>query len=97
MPEIVTEEKRKLAEKAAAKTAPLGTDIDLSRYDTESEKHSYQRDPSQLPPDEKQQMLKSGVIVDDLSGRSGTFIQKDQSPVHFSAKQEGIEVMSISE
>lgn len=93
----VKSDRREIAEKAARKSAALGTDIDLSRYATEAEKHPYVPDPSGLPPEEKMHMLKAGVILEDLSRRSGTFIQKDQSPVHFSAQQEGVEVMSISE
>ncbi len=88
---------REIARKAAQKPAALGTDIDLSRYATEAEKHPYVDDPAKLSPEEKKHMLKAGVVLDDLSRRSGTFIQKDQTPVHFSAQQEGVEVMSISE
>lgn len=89
--------RRRIAEEAARKPAALGTDIDLSRYAAEAEKHPFVSDPSSLPPEEKAHMLKAGVIVEDLSRRSGTFIQKDQSPIYFSAQQEGVEVMSISE
>ncbi|PKH47686.1 cysteine desulfurase activator SufB, partial [Dehalococcoides mccartyi] len=41
--------------------------------------------------------LESGVILDDLKERSGTYIQMDNHPVHFSAQQDGIEIMSTSE
>jgi Fe-S cluster assembly scaffold protein SufB len=42
-------------------------------------------------------MLKAGVSLDDISQRSGTFIQTDNTPVHASITQEGVEVMAISQ
>jgi len=42
-------------------------------------------------------MLGAGIILDSPKERSGTFIQMDNSPVHFSAQQEGVEVMTTSE
>jgi len=42
-------------------------------------------------------MLGVGVILDDVSQRSGTFIQMDNAPVHSSVRQEGIEVMPTSQ
>ncbi|MFO8101127.1 MAG: SufD family Fe-S cluster assembly protein [Dehalococcoidia bacterium] len=91
-----SQDKRSLAQQAQDKAASLGSDIDLTGY-SEGERHPYQKDLSGLPPEEKEAMLGAGVMVDDVSQRSGTFIQKDQAPIHFSASQEGVEVMSISE
>ena len=88
------QEKAKAAEK---KPAAFGADIDLSRYATESEEQPYQADPSQLPARTKEQMLGSGVVLDNPGQRTGTFIQTDNAPVHFSSRQEGIEVMSVSQ
>ena len=85
------------AKAAEDKLAALGEDVDLSAYVTSAEGQPYQADPSQLPAKAKEQMRGAGVILDDLSQRSGTFIQVDQSPVHFSTSQEGVEVMSISQ
>ncbi len=95
MPEVNS--RRKAAEEAANKAAALGTDIDLSKYETDEEKYAYEEDPSRLPDEEKASMLRAGVMVDDRSGRAGTFVQKDQTPVHFSTIQEGVEVLSMSE
>ncbi len=36
-------------------------------------------------------------MLDDLSLRTGTFIQMDNTPIHSSTKQEGIEVMATSQ
>jgi len=85
------------AKAAAAKPANLGEDIDLSLYDTSAEEQPYQNDPSKLPARAKEQMLEAGVILDDVKQRSGTYIQMDNTPVHISMKQEGVEVMAVSQ
>jgi hypothetical protein len=89
-----------LKEKAKAavnKPAALGEDIELANFAAEAETLPYQADASQLPAKAKEQMLGAGVIVDDTSQRSGTYIQMNNTPVHTSAKQEGIEVMAVSQ
>jgi len=85
------------AKAAATKPAALGEDIDLSAYTSSAEEQPYQADPSQLPAKAKEQMLEAGVILDDMSQRAGTFIQMDNTPVHSSIRQEGIEVMPTSQ
>ena len=96
MSEMTLTEKRRLAEGVLEKKAAWGPDIDLRQYDSKGSEHRYVEDPSELPSEDKTVMLGSGIILDDLSQRSATFLQKDQSPVHFSSSQEGIEVTSIS-
>ncbi len=88
---------RDKAKAASAKPAALGEDIDLSQYTNSADEQSYQDDPSKLPADAKHQMLEAGIILDDVSQRSGTFIQVDNAPVHSSSRQEGIEVMAMSQ
>ena len=88
---------RDKAKAASAKPAAFGEDIDLSTYISSTEEQPYQADPSKLPARAKEQMLEAGVILDDVSQRSGTFIQMDNAPVHSSVRQEGIEVMATSE
>jgi len=85
------------AKAAVSKTAALGEDIDLSKYVGSSEEHPYQADPSQLPAKAKEQMLGAGVMLDNASQRSGTYIQMDNTPVHSSIRQEGVEVMAVSQ
>ena len=98
MPEIKSPKTYKdRAKAAAAKPAALGEDIDLSNYISSAEEQPYQADPSELPSQAKQRMLGAGVILDDTSQRSGTFIQMDNTPVHNSIRQEGIEVMAVSQ
>lgn len=85
------------AKAAAGKPAILGDDIDLHTYEREAERPPYQDDPSQLPSEAKELMLEAGIILDDPSQRSGTFIQMDNTPIHSSIKQEGIEIMTVSQ
>lgn len=87
---------RDKARAASAKAADIGDDINLSNYVSSAEEQPYQADPSQLPARAKNQMLETGVILDDVSQRSGTFIQVDNTPVHSSISQEGVEVMAVS-
>ncbi len=88
---------RDKAKKAAAKPAALGEDIDLSNYAASAEEQPYRDDPSQIPDKAKKQMLEAGVILDDVSQRSGTFIQMDNTPIHSSMREEGVEVMAVSQ
>ena len=85
------------AKEAVAKPAALGEDIDLSTYAGSAEEQPYQADPSKLPAKAKEQMLGAGVILDDVSQSSGTYIQMDNTPVHSSVRQEGVEVMAVSQ
>ena len=87
---------RELAEKALEKKPALGEDIDLSAYSSSAEEHRYQNEPSQLSSQEKENMLKVGITLDDRSQRAGTFVQIDRSVIHTSASQDGVEVMSIT-
>ncbi len=86
---------RELAEKALEKKAALGEDIDLAKYSSAAEEHSYREKPSELPAEDKAQFMKVGMTLDDASQRSGTFLQMDRSVVHSSASQEGVEVLAI--
>jgi Fe-S cluster assembly scaffold protein SufB len=85
------------AKEAVEKKAALGEDLDLSQYVGSDDSHPYQEDPSRLPARAKEQMLGAGVILDDPSQRSGTYIQMDNTPVHSSTSQDGVEVMPVSQ
>ncbi len=85
------------AKAAASKAAALGEDIDLNKYISSDEEYPYRDDLSQLPSKAKEQMLGAGVMLDDTSQRSGTYIQMDNTPVHFSISQDGVEVMAVSQ
>jgi len=85
------------AKAASAKPPAVGEDIDLNTYASSAEEQPYQADPSQLPTQAKKQMLGAGIVLDDVSQRSGTFVQMDNTPVHSSSRQEGIEIMDTSQ
>ncbi len=85
------------AKTAVNKAAALGEDIDLSKFVNADEKHPYSDDLSSLPQKAKKQMLEAGVMLDDTSQRSGTYIQMDNTPVHSSVSQDGVEVMPVSQ
>jgi len=85
------------AKAAAGKAAAYGEDIDLNKYVSAGDEHPYQADPSQLPPQTKKQMLSAGVMLDDTSQRSGTYLQMDNTPIHSSVRQDGVEVMAVSQ
>jgi Fe-S cluster assembly scaffold protein SufB len=87
---------RELAEKALEKKPALGEDIDMAKYSSTAEEHVYQEKPSKLPAEDKAQFMKVGVTLDDVSQRSGTFVQMDRSVVHSSASEEGVEVLAIT-
>ena len=87
-------------EKAAAadsKAAAFGPDIDLAAFDAGGDSLPYTADPAELPADTRHKMQGAGVILDKPGQRAGTFIQMDNTPVHSSVTQEGIEVMPVSE
>ncbi len=89
-------EKTEKARSAERKQARFGEDIELGKYAYEAEELPYQSDLSALPGEAKQQMLQTGVTVDDVSQRSGTIIQMDHSVVHSLSTQADIEVMSTT-
>jgi Fe-S cluster assembly scaffold protein SufB len=84
------------AKAAIDKAATYGEDINLKNYVSPDEKRPYQKDPSQLPQQTKKLLLSAGIMLDDPSQRSGTYLQMDNTPVHFSTKQDGVEVMALS-
>ncbi|MEN8614518.1 SufD family Fe-S cluster assembly protein [Dehalogenimonas sp. THU2] len=85
------------ARAAAAKKATYGADIDLDTFVVpEKSDREYLSKPETISEIDKSRMLESGIMLDDRSERSGTFVQMDNTPVHFGAAQDGIEVMSVS-
>lgn len=85
------------AEAAAGKPGAFGEDIDLGTYVSTAKEQPYQTDLSKFPAGAKKRMLEAGVILDEPGQRAGTFIQMDNAPVHSSVRQEGVEVMAVSQ
>ena len=88
---------RERAEKALNKKPAIGEDIDIESYSSQAEEHRYEPVPSGVAQDQKDQMAAVGVTLDDLTQRGGTFVQLDQSLVHSSSAQDGVEVMGIAQ
>lgn len=88
---------RDKAKAAISKPAALGEDIDLSSYVNSAEERPYQSDPSKFPIKAKEDMLGVGISLDGTNQRSGTYIQMDNTAVHSSVGQEGVEVMAIDQ
>jgi uncharacterized protein len=87
----------KKARAAENKPAAIGVDLDLSKFEREAEPSRYETEAANLPEAEKEKLFEVGVVTEGPRERSGTFIQTDNTPVHISALQEGIEVMATSE
>jgi uncharacterized protein len=88
---------QKKAKAAIKKPAALGKDLDLEAFINEAEPQSYQSDATKFPTKAKEQMMEVGVILGDAQERTGTYVQTDNTPVHVSAVQDGIEVMAVSQ
>ncbi len=97
MPEEIERTHKEKARVAENKKAAIGEDIDLAAYKSQLAEKPVNTDLSELTDKDKKQMLATGVMLDDLSQRSGTFIQMDNMPLHSSVKQEGIEIMAVSQ
>jgi len=97
MPEKINSSNLEKARAAANKRASLGADIDLNSYKIPASEKPVNTDPSKLSAKDKGKMLSTGVMLDDPTQRMGTFIQIDNTPIHYSAKQDGVEVMAISQ
>ncbi len=95
--EIEQSQYKDKAKAAENKKAAIGDDLDLSRYESQMAGEPSDINPATLSAGDKERMLMSGVMLDDLSQRSGTFVQINNAPIHTSVQQEGIEVMATSQ
>ncbi|MBN1930644.1 MAG: SufD family Fe-S cluster assembly protein [Desulfobacterales bacterium] len=71
-------------------------DVDLEKYKVDADDHAYIEQLSKIETEDAKQLLDVGVDTSE-SGRAGTFIQKDKSVIHCRTKQDGVEVLSISQ
>jgi len=85
------------ARAAASKKAAFGDDINLTQYETRLPETPAQIKPSDINSDDRQKVLATGIMLDDASQRSGTFVQFDNHPLHASVAQDGIEVLPTSQ
>jgi len=85
------------AKNAENKKAAVGDDVDLSKYESQTTQKPKHVPTSSIPAEDRMKILATGVTLDDVSQRSGTFVQIDNAPMHTAASQEGIEVMATSQ
>jgi len=84
------------AKAAISKAATSGEDLNLDTYSGTSSEQPYQADITQFPEDTKARVEETGVVLDADAKRAGTFIQIDNTTVHSSSMQEGIEVLPVN-
>jgi Fe-S cluster assembly scaffold protein SufB len=70
--------------------------VDPDAYTVDVEEHAYVDQLSQLGAQDTRKLLDVGVDPSE-DNRSGSFVQIDRSVVHSAARQDGLEVMGISQ
>jgi Fe-S cluster assembly scaffold protein SufB len=90
------EELRQKAQEALKKNAPLGEEIDIGSFEAGGKDHPYLENIQELPDEEKKDMLIAGVDTTEKE-RAGTFILQDNSVIHASVLQEGLDVMGTAD
>jgi hypothetical protein len=71
-------------------------EIDLRQYQPAADNHPYVEDLSKVNPEDAAAFLQVGIET-RLDGRSGTFIQKDNSVIHCNTTASGVEIMGINQ
>jgi len=94
MPDRGLEKIRERALAARDKAPAVGRDIDLAAFSMKAKKLAPLADVGKLPADDRRRMLSVGV-KSEAEGRSGTFIQIDDSVVYSQSTEAGVEVMGI--
>lgn len=92
----INKEMQEKAQAAVDKKASFARDVDLESYTQVNEdEHGRVDKLTDIDAHDRERMEKTGIDAGE-AGRDGTFIQMDQSVVHTSSKQEGIEVTATS-
>ncbi len=88
--------KRKLerAEKATAKQATFGPEVDIARFNEESPPTVATFE--ELPKSYSEDVLRAGVVTSE-EGRTGTFFQMNEHVLCARANEKGLEVLSTTE
>jgi Fe-S cluster assembly scaffold protein SufB len=71
-------------------------DISPENYKADAKDHGYVENLSNIELSDAQKLLDVGVDTGE-NNRIGTFIQKDKSVIHCKSRQDGIEILGISE
>ncbi|HUV80754.1 MAG TPA: SufD family Fe-S cluster assembly protein [Candidatus Bathyarchaeia archaeon] len=84
------------AQRAKAKKALLGEDVDIEYYTTETKEHDVLASLDDISEDYVQDLLDAGIEPSEKD-RSGSFLQRDRSVVFSRAKYPGLELMSTTD
>lgn len=84
------------AQRAKAKKALLGEDVDIERYTTETNEHEVLTSLGEISEEYGQDLLDAGIEPSEKD-RSGSFLQRDRSVVFSRVKYPGLELMSMTD
>ena len=84
------------AQRAKAKKALLGEDVDIERYTTETNDYDALNSLSEISEEYKQDLLGAGIEPSEKE-RSGSFLQRDRSVIFSRVIYPGLELMSTTE
>jgi Fe-S cluster assembly scaffold protein SufB len=87
---------RRKAQQALNKKASLGEEIDLDQFSAGGKEHPYLNKLEELAEEDKEDMLIAGVDTSEKE-RTGSFILEDNTVVHASVFQEGLEVLGTAD
>jgi Fe-S cluster assembly scaffold protein SufB len=88
------EEKRKKAEAAREKKGVFGEDIDIDKYKQGKTDIQEEKSLENLSEADRRVLLNAGIVPSG-EGRSGSFVLMDQSVIHSTPTQPGVEVMPV--
>lgn len=95
-PEERIKELKERALKAVDKPALYGPDIDLAQYSCAPQECSYVEDLSDIRDVDPERLARAGVEITGR-GRSGSFVQLDNTIVHRKALEKGVEILGTTE
>jgi Fe-S cluster assembly scaffold protein SufB len=84
------------AQRAKAKKALLGEDVDIEQYTTKTGEHQAIGSLGEIAEEYKQDLLDAGIEPSEKD-RSGSFLQRDRSVVFSKIKYPGLELMSTTD
>lgn len=90
------DELRRKEQQALNKKAPLEEEIDIDKFVAGGKEHPYLENLEALPEEDKEDMLIAGIDPTEKE-RTGSFILEDNTVVHASVFQEGLEVLGTAD
>jgi hypothetical protein len=84
------------AERAKAKKAALGEDVNIEEYTNATEEHDALNALDEISEEYMQNLLDAGIEPSE-NGRSGSFLQQDRSVVFSKVIHKGLELMSTKD